>query len=148
MRFAGPIACGTGHAHKARAEDVLKANFSTPEHLRVAIVPGVASTTVQLTGRVDIESSPDLRDQLLSLLKTQSSVTIKIDLAEVPYIDTSGVATLIEALKIARHRKNALCLEGLTGSVLHFFEVTGVLTLFNSNQCSAASSALTHPQVS
>lgn len=94
-----------------------------------------ACTIVRLNGRVDIDSSPDLRDRLLALLRGQPSEAITVDLADVPYIDTSGIATLIEALKIARHRKTVLCLQGLTGSVLRLFEVTGVLALFEASGC-------------
>jgi anti-sigma B factor antagonist len=101
---------------------------------------GGASTIVRLNGRVDIDSSPDLRDQLLELLLGQSSGAITVDLSEVPYMDTSGIATLIEALKIARHHKKSFCLQGLTGSVLHLFEVTGVLALFEASGCRPGSS--------
>lgn len=54
---------------------------------------------IYLQGRVDIESSPDLRDHLLAVLREPSPLeTITIDLKEVSYMDTSGVATLIEGL--------------------------------------------------
>ena len=109
--------------------------------LEIAVGRSEASTTVRLKGRVDIDSSPELRERLLTLLKTRTYGVVIVDLNEVPYIDTSGVATLIEALKIGRLRTNRLCLQGLTGSVLHFFEVTGVLTLFNASECSGASPA-------
>ena len=58
-----------------------------------------------------------------------------MDLAGVPYIETSGIATLIEALRIARHRQIGFCLQGLGGSVLRLFEVTGVLALFEAGDC-------------
>ena len=48
------------------------------------------------------------------------------------YIETSGIATLIEALRIARHHQIGFCLQGLGGSVLRLFEVTSVLTLFDT----------------
>jgi len=60
---------------------------------------------------------------------------ITVDLAGVSYIETSGIATLIEALKIARHRQMTFCLQGLAGSVLRLFEVTGVLALFEASEC-------------
>jgi anti-sigma B factor antagonist len=62
---------------------------------------------------------------------------IIVDLASVPYIEASGIATLIEALRIARRHQTMFCLQRLSGSVLRLFEVTGVLTLFeggNSGQ--------------
>jgi len=91
---------------------------------------------VRLNGRTTVDSSPDLRDRLLQvLLEQQSPRVITVDLSGVTYIEASGIATLIEALKIARHRQMTLCLQGLGGSVLRLFEVTGVLALFEASDC-------------
>jgi anti-sigma B factor antagonist len=94
---------------------------------------------VRLNGRLNIESSPLLRDRLLCLLRDLSVKTVIIDLMRVSYIDSSGVATLIEALKFARHRRVAFHLKGLEGRLFHLFEVTGLLALFEIS--SAASTA-------
>ena len=89
---------------------------------------------VQLTGRVDVDSSPDLRDRLRALLSEEAlPQSIIVDLAGVPYIETSGVATLIEALRIARHHQINFRLQGLSGAALRLFEVTGVLALFGAS---------------
>ena len=90
---------------------------------------------VRVNNRVDIDSSPDLRDRLLALFEEQPSGAITVDLGGVAYMDTSGIATLIEALKTARRRKIVLCLQGLTGSVRRLFEVTGILALFEASGC-------------
>ncbi|SRR6266403_2446659 len=87
---------------------------------------------VHVSGRIDVDSSPDLRDFLLAILSAEPLPrAITVDLAGVPYIETSGIATLIEALRIARHHQIGLCLQGVGGSVLRLFEVTGVLALFD-----------------
>ena len=91
---------------------------------------------VRLNGRIDVDSSPDLRDYLLAILSEEPSPrAITVDLAGVPYIETSGIATLVEALRIARHRQTIVCLQGLSGSVLRLFEVAGVLPLFEAGDC-------------
>ena len=91
---------------------------------------------VRLNGRIDIDSSPDLRDCLLAILSEGPLPrSITVDLAGVPYIETSGIATLIEALRIARHHQTIFRLQGLSGSVLRLFEVTGVLALFEASDC-------------
>ena len=87
---------------------------------------------VRPSGRINVDSSPDLRGSLQAILSTEPlPQTVTVDLAGVPYIETSGIATLIEALRIARHRQIRFCLQGLDGSVLRLFEVIGVLTLFD-----------------
>ena len=95
-----------------------------------------SDTLVRLNGRIDVDSSPDLRDCLLAILsKEPLPRAITVDLASVPYIETSGIATLVEALRIARHHRTIFCLQGLGGPVLRLFEVTGVLALFESSDC-------------
>jgi anti-anti-sigma factor len=90
--------------------------------------------TVRLSGRVDVDSSPDLRDRLRTLLSEEGlPQAIIVDLAGVSYLETSGIATLIEALRIARHHQINFRLQGLSGAVLRLFEVTGVLALFEAN---------------
>ena len=89
---------------------------------------------VRLNGRIDVDSSPDLRDCLLAILSEEPLPgSITVDLAGVPYIETSGIATLIEALRIARHHQTIFRLQGLSGSALRLFEVTGLVALFASN---------------
>src|SRR5258705_10406325 len=93
-------------------------------------------TIVRPSGRINVDSSPGLRDCLLAILSAEPLPrAITVDLADVPYIETSGIATLIEALRIARHRQTIFCLQGLSGSVLRLLEVTGVLALFEASNC-------------
>ena len=74
------------------------------------------------------------------MLRGRPPAPVIVDLSEVSYIDASGVATLVEGLKTARNRKTTLCLKGLQGRARHLFEVTGLLTLFETNGCRSASS--------
>lgn len=91
---------------------------------------------VRLNGRTTVESSPDLRDRLLEVFAEEPSPrVVTVDVNEVNHIDASGIATLLEALKIARHRRMKFCLRGLGGPVLRLFEVTGVLALFEASDC-------------
>jgi anti-sigma B factor antagonist len=98
-------------------------------------------TLVRLRGRLSIDSSPAFRDRLLAMLRRQPPATVTVDLTEVAYMDASGVATLVEGLKSARHRQATLCLQGLQGRVRHLFEVTGLLTLFETTGCGSTTSA-------
>jgi len=56
-----------------------------------------------------------------------------IDLSDVPYVDLSGVATLLEALRITRSRKTGLQLRGLHDRPRYLLEVTGLLSLFETS---------------
>jgi anti-sigma B factor antagonist len=113
---------------------VTRVAIPSSSNLKISVDQGGRDAMVRLTGRVDVDSSPDLRDRLRSLLSAEARPqTIIVDLADVSYIETSGVATLIEALRIARHHQTNFRLQGLSGAVLRLFEVTGVLVLFEAN---------------
>jgi anti-sigma B factor antagonist len=105
------------------------------EVLEITVERGEERALVRLRGRLVIDSSPDLRDRLLTILQGQPPKTIIVDLTEVSFTDASGIATLLEALKVARNRQVTLCLKGLQGRVVRFFEVTGLLSVFETAGC-------------
>jgi anti-anti-sigma factor len=93
-----------------------------------------------LGGRLDIDSSPALRHKLLSLLDVEFPKATTVDLAEATYVDLSGIATLIETLRLARKHHTSLRLRGLHGRLLHLLEVTGMLSLFDGDDRLSAQS--------
>ena len=74
------------------------------------------------------------------MLRAQSPKAVIVDLTDVSYIDSSGIATLIEGLRMARSRQTTLCLQGLHGRLLQLFQVTGMSALFEKSGCGSASS--------
>ena len=88
---------------------------------------------VSLGGRLTIDSSPELRNQLLAVLYGETLKSLVIDLADVPYVDLSGVATLLETLRVARGRNTNLLLQGLHDRPSYLLEVTGLLSLFETS---------------
>jgi anti-sigma B factor antagonist len=86
-----------------------------------------------ICGRIDIDTSPALRAQLLPALQATGCNVLTLDVSAVTHIDSSGVATLIEALRIARSHNADLRLVGLQGRLLGLFQSTGILLLFNGS---------------
>jgi len=104
--------------------------------LGITVLRNDDGVLVRVNGRTTVDSSPDLRDRLVQVLTEEPSPrNVTVDLTGVTHIEVSGIATLIEALKVARHRQMRFCLQGLGGSVLRLFEVTGVLALFEASDC-------------
>lgn len=103
----------------------------TPEIHIVATEDGALAS---LQGRFDVDTSPAIRERILALLRHPSRQMVSIDLSRVTHIDSSGVATLIEALRIARGRHIELRLQGLYDRLLRLFEITGILSLFNTGR--------------
>lgn len=65
----------------------------------VAVVDEGGARIIRVSGEVDLDSSPELWAQLQRALKNASLV--KVHLQDVSYIDSSGVAVLIQGLKHA-----------------------------------------------
>jgi len=99
----------------------------------IDIVTAGDSVLARICGRIDIDSSPALRDRFLALFEAPHARAMSIDLSAVTHIDSSGVATLIEALRIARSQNIGVNLQGLEGRLLRLFQSTGILSLFNGN---------------
>jgi anti-anti-sigma factor len=77
--------------------DALKRELVTEgENLDITVEHGEERALVRLNGRLGIDTSPDLRDRLLAILRGQPPKTIIVDVTEVSSIDASGVATLLK----------------------------------------------------
>lgn len=107
------------------------------EPLSIERTAGEGGDVLTVNGRVTIDSSPILRDRLLAILRQESLSTLTIDLTAAPYVDSSGVATLVEALKFARAVKTKLRLK-LREGPLYLLQVTGLLSLFDAPPDSTA----------
>ena len=123
-------------AKKRNSSEMTQPATPSSGSLEITVDRSGNDAIVRPSGRINVDSSPDLRNSLLAILSREPlPLTVTVNLAGVPYIETSGIATLIEALRIARHRQIGFCLQGLNDSVLRLFEVTGVVTLFERGGC-------------
>ncbi len=84
---------------------------------------------VRPSGDIDLSRSPQLRVELLQLAAHKPR-RIVVDLANVPYMDSSGVATLIEALQAQRRSGGKMILCGLQPKVRSIFEIARLDMVF------------------
>ncbi len=80
-------------------------------------------------GDIDLSRSPVLRTSLRQA-QTSKPQRLIIDLANVDYMDSSGVATLVEALQIARRNNTKMVLCGMKDRVRSIFEIARLDTVF------------------
>ena len=85
---------------------------------------------IKLSGRLDVNTSPDLRKAALTLYAKGGCKNLTIDLANVSYIDTSGLATLVEILVKAKESFAQLTLSGLNEKVRYLIDVNGLTGFF------------------
>ena len=79
-----------------------------------------------VVGEINISTSPELKKQF----EKQPSKKVVVDLEKVTYIDSSGLATLVEILKRTKTQGGSLGLSGLSDKVRSLFEITKLDKLF------------------
>jgi anti-sigma B factor antagonist len=122
-----------GNFLRKEADSMLSNDSKTLENSGVNVLVSADHAIACMYGRIDMESSPAVRSRLLALLGAPLVKMVSVDLSAVTHLDSSGIATLIEALKVARARRTELKLEGLQDQLLRVFEFTGLLSLFNGS---------------
>ena len=84
---------------------------------------------IQLHGEIDLKVSPDLRKFLTK--KAQSpQVYFIFDMQDVSYIDSSGLATLVEFFQLTRENNSNILMAGLKPRVRSIFELVRLEELF------------------
>ena len=99
--------------------------------VEIDIRQAAGAAVVRVTGDVDMVSSPILREAVMELLLDRRGATVVVNLDGVEYIDSSGVASLIEGLKEARRVRRSLRLACLNDGPRHVLELTRLLDLFD-----------------
>jgi len=87
-----------------------------------------ATAVVSLRGEVDLEHSPAAREVLLSCVRSGRSLIV--DLSGVEYIDSSGIASLVEAFQESRKRGSRFSLAAVSPSALRVFELARLDRVF------------------
>jgi len=98
----------------------------------VRVIPGSDPLTVAVSGRISVDSSPELRCSLLGLLYRSMAPVMVIDLCAVTYLDMSGLAILLETLKAARERSVKLRMTGISGEARNLVEIAQLDTIFRA----------------
>ena len=81
-------------------------------------------------GDIDINSSPQIK-KVFDKISQERSEKVLINLKGVGYIDSSGLATLVEILKNFRSHDGKLKLCNLSNKVKSLFEITKLEKLFD-----------------
>ena len=93
------------------------------------------TTIVDVVGEIDLGSSPALRKTLMDVLNTTEHLAI--NLSAVRYVDSSGIASLVEVLQAGRKAKKRVVLFGVTPAVMQVLQLTrltGVFDIFSTEE--------------
>jgi len=87
------------------------------------------STIVHAAGELDVNTAPELREQLARLISEHTRLIV-VDLGEVSFVDSTALSVLVSALKRLRQADSDLELASPNPSVRRVFEITGLTRLF------------------
>ena len=87
-------------------------------------------TILDLVGDITLFNSPEIRKELIVQLKDHGVTQLFVNMTGVKYVDSSGIASLVEGLKIARDRGSRFVLYGLSKPATTVLELTHLLHVF------------------
>jgi len=92
-------------------------------------------TNIGFDGAVDLSSSPEARKNIIEILEQNKNILINLSL--VNYIDSSGVACLVEGYQVAKKQSLKFGLVGVSDaamSVLKLARLDQVFPIYNSKE--------------
>jgi anti-sigma B factor antagonist len=98
-------------------------------NLELEVIKKDGTSILKITGDVDLYSSPQVRKEVVSLI-SKTNKNLLVDLAEVTYMDSSGVATLVEALQLTKKLGGKLRIFSLGNTVKDVFELSRLDKVF------------------
>jgi anti-sigma B factor antagonist len=98
-----------------------------------------AASVVHLEGSVDLEHAPAARKRLLDAVALGRNVLV--DLSAASYIDSSGIACLVEALQAARSKGADLGLVAVSTQAMRVLELARLDMVFPIHEDFAAAAA-------
>ncbi len=107
---------------------------SKSDNSPVAAVRWVDSNAiVEVVGDIDLPRSSVFQEELMVLIEKKPGRII-VDLSGVPYMDSSGLASLVKLLSRSRKKGIPVSLAGLTERVRSLFEITRLEKIFETYQ--------------
>lgn len=90
------------------------------------------TTIVALSGDVDLDSSPQVRSVLLESVRAKRGVLV--EMSAVAYIDSSGVASLVEAYQSARLGSTSFALVAVSEAAMRVLELARLDRVFSIHE--------------
>jgi len=82
-------------------------------------------------GEIDLKNSGDLREALLDLVARQPTKKLVLNLSKVPYMDSSGIAVLVEVLGKLRKSGGKVFLTNVQRRVQGILEIAKLNAIFS-----------------
>jgi anti-sigma B factor antagonist len=97
-----------------------------PQDFGVSIVQVDGHSNVRVTGEIDLATATELRQRLNAVIAAGTG-DLDLDLADVTFLDSSGLVVLLAARQGLHDKHHRLTLRNPSRRVLRVFELSGVL---------------------
>jgi len=88
-----------------------------------------SAIVLELGGEIDMKSSVKVKDKFKEIYRDKPPVLV-VDMTEVEFMDSSGLATLVGVLKWCRLNGSELRLAGLSTGVRNVFDICRLESIF------------------
>jgi anti-sigma B factor antagonist len=88
------------------------------------------TTVLDISGDIDMAHSTELRRVVLVEIRESRTPRVVLNMLDVRYIDSSGVASLVEGLKASRDVGSRMILVSLSPFVQEILRLTRLLQIF------------------
>ncbi|MGF1634644.1 MAG: STAS domain-containing protein [Phycisphaerae bacterium] len=107
-------------------------NLNTQSPLITACrhVESPSAVVAQLAGEIDLHNSPPLRGDLIGLIDEYRPDRLVLNMAAVPYVDSSAIAVMVECLRMLRPAGGKLYLTDLQPRVKALLEMAKLDSIF------------------
>lgn len=92
------------------------------------------ATIFDVSGDIDLANSPEMRKTLLTEMRDKKTPRVIVNLTNVRYIDSSGVASLVEGLKTSRDLGLRFILYGLSPAAREVLQLSRLLKIFEIHE--------------
>jgi anti-sigma B factor antagonist len=109
----------------------LTSRETSPENsgLRLARLPDDGAPVLAVTGELDVYEAPALRTELFAIVD-EGHARVVVDCAGMGFIDSAGLAVLVDAQRRLAGHGGELVLRGLRLPARRIFEITDTIGLF------------------
>jgi len=83
---------------------------------------------ISLVGEVDLHFSPKAREEILKTLKNKENMLV--DLSEVSYIDSSGIASLVEGYQMSKKSGQSFGLLSVSNAAMQVLKLARLDSVF------------------
>lgn len=100
------------------------------------------ATIFDVSGDIDSSNAQEVRHSLLQEIQKTSTARVVVNLSQVHYIDSSGIASLVEGLKASRDLGSRFILLSLSTSAreaLHLSRLTNLFEIYDEEEQALAS---------